>query len=373
MRPIRYYDVVSHRRNPYHLRRELVQAALREGISMTARSFHTTRKTVRKWLRRFEEKGLAGLKEMSRAPHAIPHKTPPDVEVVVVKLRQRMPAFGPRRLKVTYGLEPSTWAIARILRQHGLSRKRRRKAARRRDLRQQKAALAPFQRLQFDVKDLSDIPAYWRKGSALPRYQHSCRDVRTGAAWVSYALQNTSTHAALFAGLVLGQLARYGVDLSQVTAQTDNGSEYGGMIRKRGTDAFTAVVEAAGARHTFIPPGASTYNAEVEAFHRRIEEEFYSQETLRSRPVLLAKSYAYQLWFNFLRPNFHRQTCTPAEILVEAGHAVALPALNLPPLLLDDLIPGFRPGRWSEGGYLVPYSYKWAPALPCPHAPRRLS
>jgi len=252
MRPIRYYDVVSHRRNPYHLRRELVQAALREGISVAARSFHTTRKTVRKWLRRFQEGGLAGLKEKSRAPHLIPHKTPPDVEVVVVKLRQRMPAFGPRRLKVTYGLTPSTWAIARILRQHGLSRKSRRKAARRRDLRRQKAALAPFQHLQFDVKDLSDIPAYWRKGSTLPRYQHTCRDVRTGAAWVSYALQNTSTHAALFAGLVLGQLARYGVDLSQVTTQTDNGSEYGGMMRKRGTDAFTAVVEAAGA----TPPRA---------------------------------------------------------------------------------------------------------------------
>ena len=51
MRPIRYYDVVSHRRNPYHLRRELVQEALRQGISCAARAFHTSRKTVRKWLR----------------------------------------------------------------------------------------------------------------------------------------------------------------------------------------------------------------------------------------------------------------------------------------------------------------------------------
>ena len=175
---------------------------------------------------------------------------------------------------------------------------------------------------------------------------------------MSYALQNTSTHAALFAGLVLGQLARYGVDLSQVTAQTDNGSEYGGVMRKRGTDAFTAVVEAAGARHTFISPGASTCNAEVEAFHGRIEEEFYRQETLRSRRVLLAKSYAYQLWFNFLRPNFYRNGRAPAEILAHVGGPTALPALTSPPLLLDNLIPGFRPGRWSEGGYLVPYSYK---------------
>lgn len=361
MRPIRYYDVVSHRRNPYHLRRELVQAALQDGISVAAGAFHTTRKTVRKWLRRFQERGLAGLREESRAPHRIPHKTPPEIEAAVVRLRQRMPAFGPRRLKVTYGLHLSTWAIARILRQHGLSRKRRRKATRRRrDLRRQKATLTPFARLQFDVKDLCDIPTYWRKRSTLPRYQHTCRDVRTGAAWVAYALQNTSTHAALFAGLVLGQLARYGVDLSQVTAQTDNGSEYGGMIRKRGTGAFTAVVEAAGARHTFIPPGASTYNAEVEAFHRRIEEEFYNQESLKSRRVLLAKSYAYQLWFNFLRPNFHRQSRTPAQILTEAGHPAALPTLTSPPLLLDDLIPGFHPGPRSEGGYLVPYSYNQA-------------
>lgn len=76
MRPIRYYDVVTQRRNPYHLKRELVRMALREGISQAARSFHTTRVTVGKWLRRFQERGLAGLKEKSRTPQRIPHKTP---------------------------------------------------------------------------------------------------------------------------------------------------------------------------------------------------------------------------------------------------------------------------------------------------------
>ena len=73
--------------------------------------------------------------------------------------------------------------------------------------------------------------------------------------------------------------------------------------------------------------------------------------------VLLAKSYAYQLWFNFLRPNLRRRSRAPADILAAAGQPVALPAFVLSPLLLDDLIPGFCPGPWPEGGYLVPYSY----------------
>jgi transposase-like protein len=98
MRPMRYEEVMSHRRNPYHLRRELVQAALREGISVAARSFHTTRKTVRKWVCRLQEQGLAGLRERQPGTPSHPPQDAPDVKVVVVKLRQRMPAFVPRLL-----------------------------------------------------------------------------------------------------------------------------------------------------------------------------------------------------------------------------------------------------------------------------------
>lgn len=89
--------------------------------------------------------------------------------------------------------------------------------------------------------------------------------------------------------------------------QTDNGVEHGGVIHSRGSDAFTAVVQTAGARHVVIRSGASTRNAEVEAFHHRMEEEFLQVECLRTRPTLAAKAYAHILWFDLLQLNFRRQ------------------------------------------------------------------
>ena len=42
--------------------------AQQDGVKPTARTFATTPKTVRLWLRRYQANGYAGLKEWSRAP-----------------------------------------------------------------------------------------------------------------------------------------------------------------------------------------------------------------------------------------------------------------------------------------------------------------
>ncbi len=40
----------------------------------------TTRNTVRKWLRRYRDEGLEGLKDRSKTPKFIPHKIPKQQE-----------------------------------------------------------------------------------------------------------------------------------------------------------------------------------------------------------------------------------------------------------------------------------------------------
>jgi hypothetical protein len=74
---------------------------------------------VRLWLRRCQQEGKPGLNERSRAPHHIPHQTPPEVEQRVLEARDAIPCFGPQRLKEEFGLPCSTGAIGRILRRHG--------------------------------------------------------------------------------------------------------------------------------------------------------------------------------------------------------------------------------------------------------------
>ena len=51
----------------FNVRYELVKEAQERNISRASKLFGTTRKTVRKWVRRFEEEGFAGLEEKKRA------------------------------------------------------------------------------------------------------------------------------------------------------------------------------------------------------------------------------------------------------------------------------------------------------------------
>jgi len=287
--------------NLYSLRLSMAMRARKLGISQTAREYRTTRKTVRKWVNRYEKKGLEGLKNESRAPLHIPHKTPKKLEERVIELRKTHPSWGPYRLKEHYDLPISMKAVSRIIRDAGLGRKRKKKWKKRRDLRETKKRYRPFYRIQIDTKDLSDIEKYWpqMRRLGLPRYQHTAKDVRTGGIWCAYAHTNDTTNAAIFGSYLLAQLKRYGVDTSEVMPQTDNGSEYiGNVKKKKGKSAFERVLEMFGSHHSRIPPGAKTWQSDVESFHWIIEDEFYDIEDYRNKTEYLAKAYAYELYFN---------------------------------------------------------------------------
>jgi len=93
----------------------VVHFARAKGIKAAARSFQTTPRTVRKWLRRYGQFGAMGLLDRSRAPLNQPRKIPPDLEQRVVSLRREHPSYGARRLIREFGLPLSHGAVERIL------------------------------------------------------------------------------------------------------------------------------------------------------------------------------------------------------------------------------------------------------------------
>jgi transposase InsO family protein len=122
-------------KSPMDLRKEFVQRlAAGEGLVELCRQYGISRKTGHKFKKRFEEAGVAGLSDRSRAPKVIPHKTPPELEQLIVAARQQHPTWGPRKLKrvLEDRLErafPSAAAIGAVLSRNGLvqPRKRRRR------------------------------------------------------------------------------------------------------------------------------------------------------------------------------------------------------------------------------------------------------
>src|SRR5882757_2077537 len=72
--------------------REAMARSVMEGGSSkaaAARAFHTTPKTVAKWIARFRAEGAAGLQDRSSRPHSSPGQTPPATCERVEALRRQ--------------------------------------------------------------------------------------------------------------------------------------------------------------------------------------------------------------------------------------------------------------------------------------------
>jgi Helix-turn-helix domain len=54
---VRYFDLVREMKDAYNHRLRLVESANQRGIKPTAKLFATTAPTVRKWLRRYKQRG----------------------------------------------------------------------------------------------------------------------------------------------------------------------------------------------------------------------------------------------------------------------------------------------------------------------------
>jgi transposase InsO family protein len=102
-----------------------------ESIAALAEMNHVSRKTVYKWLRRYESEGMAGLVDQSREPHHSPDKVSEEQIAAIIAARQRW-KWGPRKLRVKL-LErepevdwPAVSTIGEILKTAGLTIRRKR-------------------------------------------------------------------------------------------------------------------------------------------------------------------------------------------------------------------------------------------------------
>ncbi|HEX4952536.1 MAG TPA: helix-turn-helix domain-containing protein [Thermoanaerobaculia bacterium] len=80
-------------------RAQFVEAWREGGFSLVelCERYGVSRKTGYKWLRRWEEEGLAGLAERSRAPASCPHRTEERCEQALVVSRRKHPRWGARK------------------------------------------------------------------------------------------------------------------------------------------------------------------------------------------------------------------------------------------------------------------------------------
>jgi putative transposase len=90
-------------------------------------------KTGYKWKERFMQRGLEGMEEESRRPHANPLALSEGQVCEIVRLKQRHPSWGPKKIQDVYGRAhtevPSLSSFKRILERAGMVEKVREKKA----------------------------------------------------------------------------------------------------------------------------------------------------------------------------------------------------------------------------------------------------
>src|SRR4029450_7908679 len=101
-------------------REEMARSVVDAGLSKAeaARRYHTTPKTVAKWVKRFRSEGVSGLRDRSSRPLSSPNQTALTTCAGVEALRRQRYSGG--QIAAELAISPAT--VSRILRRLGLNR-----------------------------------------------------------------------------------------------------------------------------------------------------------------------------------------------------------------------------------------------------------
>ena len=342
----------------------MVKYAQREGISEAAKVYNTTRKTARLWVNRYLEGGLKALKNKSRCEQNFPHKMPKAIEKRIIKLRQKYPFWGARRIKDHLQLDYSQVIINKKLKQAGLIKKKKRRYKQRKEraeyMKKIRNSYKPFQKIQVDIKYLTEIPEiigdlrYYK----LPKYQITARDYKTGYQYIGFSYEKTSTAAGIYIDYLCQKLKNAGIEVSKITFQTDNGTEFVSNSKNKLSLFEEIVTEKYKARHKRIPPASPNYNGDVETVHNLIENEFYKVETFKSNQDMILKTFAYLIYFNNFRKNRNRENQTPKDILKIDSKKTCQNKLNFKPIIVDEYIKDIRNIKMPGYFYCLPVIFR---------------
>ena len=356
MCPYPWYQVMRFSKDKKQQRYQMAMYAFKHGVKPTARVYDTSPKTVRKWIKRFNQSGYEALSDMSRRPNRSPGALSREESAHLVKLKAKYKRIGADQIKILEKLSRSARTIRKTWRNAGVSsRQRRKKHITKQNLRAVKKQFRLFERCCEDTKHLYDIPEYWiqMKRLRLPKIQYTFREISTGIQFLGFADELSLIHATLFTEYINEHLKKFGLILPNGYRQTDNGAEYCGAWSAKKPSAYTLAIEKADLIHTTIPPGAHRWQSDVETVHNLIEFEFYEIEQFKDRYDFIQKAYTYLLFFNLERPNSYKENKSPWQLAKEKNPGITQEALMLPPIDLDALL-NKKFAFSTQRGYDVP-------------------
>ncbi len=300
--------------NKVNQREQFVLQALEPGANLSAlcRDFGVTRTTGYKWIQRFRERGLEGLRELSRGP--TPSKKPlccsADVAVAILRVRRDYPNYGPRKLKTLLEREfpasdvPSSRTICRVLERGGLTRARK---VRRRKGTGPSSAPRPHCEAPNDVWSV-DFKGWWRTGDGKRAEPLTVQD-RYSRYLLAIEVMETPKYdetRAVFEHL----FDRFGKPRA---IQSDGGSPFAATSGAVGLSRLSAWWLALGIEWHRSRPGCPQDNGGHERMHRDIAQEL-ERRPAWDRAQQQDHCVRWRHTFNHHRPHQALANQVPADV-----------------------------------------------------------
>lgn len=292
----------------------LVERVRQQGwrIEEAAAAFGISNTTVRKWLARFDELGLSGLRDRTSKPHRQPLKTRPGWEAQILELRAlRMTA---QRIAQSLSLPKST--VARVLARNGKSRLP--------PLKPPPPVVRyewkrPGDLIHLDVKKLGRIERVGHRihGDRTTRvrgagweYVHVCIDDASRLAYVEVLGDEKGLTTAGFLQRATAWYAERGIKVRRV--MSDNGSNYISRV-------FAAACNRLSQRHLRTRPYTPRTNGKAERFIQTLLREWaYVQPYLHSK-LRRAALRPYLRYYNERRPHGSLNAMPPVSRIKRAA------------------------------------------------------
>ena len=284
----------------------------KESVVATASYFGTTRKTLHKWLGRFDEKNLRSLEEGSRAPiKRRGWEVTREEEERIVSLRKTHIKWGKKKLKrlylKTYKETISTWKIERVVRKWNLypDREKHKKYLRLKAKRKEKTYIKDLKKEDsFGFLWHIDAVIIWWYGAR--RVIFMALEDRTKIAFARVYKTNSSNFSKDFLLRLI-----YLVDGRVNYIHSDNGSEFEGSFSEACKDLALSQI--------YSRPHTPKDNPALERFNWTVQDEWLSLSEVGLDSIDDANKdlTAWLIEYNNLRPHETLDYLTPLEYAQE--------------------------------------------------------
>ncbi len=291
-----------------HQRELFIKTYLEKRFSLAdiCRQFDISRKCGYKWINRFEEEGLEGLKDRSRMPLHSPNATDSEVVTAILKLKFEWAKWGPKKIlghlkkHSPHILWPSRTTIGNIFEKYGLIKRRklRKRLAERKD---------PLS----ECNASNDIWCIDFKGWSLTRDNKKCDPFTVMDAFSRFLLccrklnANDTCHVwATFERL----FREYGLPFR---IRSDNGPPFATLGAGRLSKLSINFIKA-GVIPEWIDPGEPQQNGRHERMHLTLEQEGIN--SLNNLEEQIKDLENFSEYYNFIRPHEALDQKCPGDI-----------------------------------------------------------